>query len=416
MAPHENSEEDFITQYLAYTADTEIPAFFNRWTAIAGLGAFLGRQAYFTHGHTRINPNLYVMLIGSAGTKKSSAIKMCRKLLTTAGYSKFAGEKTSKEKFLLDLAGEELSADILNSNLFGGTDDNTSSEMFIAADEFNVFIGNGNIEFISLLGQLWDFDGSYPVRFKNSKSLDIMNPTISILGGNTPTGFSQAFPPEIIGQGFFSRLLLVYGEPNGNRIPFPSPPCADSTARLVSLLSRIRATVVGHISLEPTAKNLLSKIYTNWGGLGDVRFDSYSNRRFTHLLKLGICISASSVRREITEYDVIRANTILTHTEHLMPKALGEFGKSRNSDVAHKILQILDNGAGIVTFKQIWKEVHSDLTNTSELGDMLNNLNLAGKLQVVKGGFLPLKKAFIEVSDGTVDYSLLLDEERKYVL
>ncbi|MFK5283171.1 hypothetical protein ACI3PL_26730, partial [Lacticaseibacillus paracasei] len=79
----------------------------------------------------------------------------------------------------------------------------TPAESFIAADEFNNFIGLGNTDFISILGELWDYEGVYDYRLKNSKSVFIPYPTISILGGNTPTGFSQAFPPESIGQGFF---------------------------------------------------------------------------------------------------------------------------------------------------------------------------------------------------------------------
>ena len=98
---------DFLSMYLEYTSGTECPVLFNRWSAIAGIGAFLGRGYSLLHGHFPINPNIYCMLMGTPGTRKSTSIKLIKNLLTKAGYETVAADKTSKEKFLVDLAGEE---------------------------------------------------------------------------------------------------------------------------------------------------------------------------------------------------------------------------------------------------------------------------------------------------------------------
>lgn len=411
-----NHSGDFFSMYFEYTRNTECPAFFQRWASIAGIGAFLGRGYNLLHGHFPIYPNTYCMLIGSPGTRKSTSIKLIKSLIAQAGYQNIAADKTTKEKFMMDLAGIDgdtqdtvTSLDALN--IFGDSYDTEDKEIFIAADEFNDFIGNGNIEFISLLGTLWDYNGVYRNRVKNSKSISISNPTVSILGGNTPTGFSLAFPVEILGQGFFSRLLLVYGEPTGKKIPFPIPPDPKHTAYLIEYLTQIKQTASGTALLEPAAKSLLEKIYHQWQGLEDVRFDSYSNRRFTHLLKLCLIVSAARLSNSISEFDVLYANTILAHTEHLMPKALGEFGKSKHSDVVHKIMQMLDATTQILTLREIWKGVHQDLDKITDLSELLRSLTMADKVQAVNGGFLPKKKVLVEISDSMVDYSLLTREE-----
>lgn len=411
------SNDDFFARYFSYTQDTEVPAFFHRWSALAGIGAYLGRSYAFNHGHFNVYPNQYCMLIGNPGTRKSTAIKLMKSLLFKAGYETIAADKTTKEKFLLDLSGiEELegkanSGDLDSINLFGDTDDTIDREMFIAADEFNDFFGNGNIEFISLLGTLWDYNGIYRNRIKNGKSVSICNPTVSILGGNTPTGFSLAFPTEILGQGFFSRLLLVYGEPTGKKITFPKAPDPAQTAELVSYLQGIKYACAGAATLEPTAELLLDKIYRGWGGIDDVRFESYSNRRFTHLLKLCLVVSAASMSKRIRECDVIYANTILAHTEHLMPKALGEFGKAKHSDTVHRIMQVLDAAQTVIGIKDLWKAVVQDLEKMESLSEILRSLVAADKIQAVQGGFLPKRKVLVEVNDGMVDYGLLTREE-----
>lgn len=434
IKPVEPKRDDFLSAYLSYSADTEVPTNFHRWSMLTALGAFLGRQFYFSHGEFDINPNMYTMLIGSPGTRKSTAIKLVKKLIIEAGYSSIAADKTSKEKFLLDLSGDtsnepEYSSEkrkanksdsFLDNNLWGeGSDDDSTlpdRECFIMADELNDFMGNGNIEFISLLGSLWDYNGSYKNRIKSGKSISIKNPTINILAGNTPTGFSLAFPPEILGQGFFSRILLIYGESNGRRITFPTRQSVEATRSIIDYLRIVKAKVVGPAHLSSGASDLLDKIYKSNTGVDDLRFEHYSNRRFPHLVKLCLICAAARISTEITERDVVYANTILKHAEHSMPRALGEFGKSKHGDVSHKIIQLAQGMNSVLTFKEIWRHVSNDLEKMNDLSTLLQNLVAADKLIAVpNGGFLPRRKMLLDTSSDTVDFSLLSIDERRFI-
>lgn len=414
------AREDFISAYFSYVGDTEAPATFHRWSCLSILGAYLGRSYRFHLGHFKVFPNIYCMLMGDAGTRKSTAIKIASGLLRKSGYTSIAAERTTKEKFLLDLAGDTGDTEVSNADKFlesrlFGNGESGPSELFVAADEFNTFVGNGNIEFLSMLGVLWDYDGTFSNRVKNSKSIEIQDPTVSILAGNTPTGFSLAFPIEAIGQGIFSRLVLVHGEKTGKRITFPEAPDAAATTDIINLLQAVKVTSTGIAEITNDAKSALDKIYKSWAGVDDVRFDSYSNRRFTHLLKLCLITSAAALKRTIDLSDVVYANTILTHAEHTMPKALGEFGKSRNSDVAHKVLHILEGADGVISRKVLWKQVHNDLESMTALGDILNNLLLADKILSTNGGYLAKRRILEETGNDLIDFSLLSDEERKYV-
>jgi hypothetical protein len=414
---------DFFSEYIDYTSDTEAPKIFHRWAAISAVGALLGRNFFIPHGHFTVYPNMYCMLLGVPATRKSTAIKIAKKLMRLAGYTSFAVDKTTKEKFILDLAGQDFDpttkeTSILDENLWGPTDEDLASqvvEMYVMADEFNDFFGNNILDFAAFLGNLWDYTGVFENKVKNSSSVKIPNPTISILGGNTPTGFSAAFPPEIIGQGFFSRLLLIYAEPTGKRITFPKEPPAEQTTHLVRRMMDIRATILGKASLTPGAEKLLDKIYTEWKGIDDVRFDSYCNRRLNHLLKL--CLIHAAVKAEtcMTEDTVIYAHTVLCQAEHFMPKALGEFGKAKYADTSHKVISIIEQNLDrITTIKEIWKKVHNDLESMNQLSEILRKLLAAEKIQSFKTGFLPNKKPLTQYLEGTVDFSLLTEDERSF--
>lgn len=419
--------KNLFDTYFQYVDRTEPPLIFHRWSLLSCLGAYLGRQYKLPFGDFNIHPNMYVMLIGDPGTRKSTAIKLSKKVLSSTGYDKFSAERTSKEKFLLDLEGVEgedgavRDTNAAMRNLFG--DDHIGGdprEVFVCADEFNEFVGSGNLEFLSLLGSLWDWDDAmqpFKQRLKTSRSVNIYQPTISILAGNTHAGFAEAFPPQAIGQGFLSRLVLVYGESSGKKITFPERPGDAIKHELADYFAAIRSTVVGEATMTSQARQMLEVIYRTFDGLEDARFKHYSTRRFTHLLKLCLISSAANLRTEIRADDVLFANTLLTFTEHKMPNAMGEFGKAKNSDVAARIMSVLAESKTPLEMQVLWKQVQSDLDRPEDLNKLLHGLLTGGKIQYVARsrtssvqGYLIVRKQLSNKSV-YVDFGLLKESK-----
>lgn len=376
-------------------------------------------------GRFRVFPNQYVMLIGNPGTRKNTAINSVKYLLRDAGYRAFSASKTRKEKFLQDLEtgmmddiGEvkhRTGADVVMKNLFGADDvDDTTGqepkEVMIVAPEFNTFLPAGDLEFLGDLGELWDWDDEktfFKYRLRNAKSVHIFQPTISILSGNTHDGFQQMFPTQAMGQGIIPRFILVHGEPSGKKFTFPSAGDPKLRAEILRCFAQIKEKVTGTIVIREDARKALDIIYRSWHDLEDQRFKHYSTRRFTHLLKLCIICGAARVSRVLEMQDILLANSLLTFTETAMPKALGEFGKSRNSEAANKIMSALYETRKPLKLPELWKMVSQDLEKIADLSNLLVNLQNADKIQVVKGeGFLPKQKP-LDRKLVYVDYNLL---------
>jgi len=414
----ENQGTDFFAKYLQYSGGTEVPQFFNRWAAITGLSAWMGQDAWFQHGNRRIFPNLYVMLIGEPGTRKSTAIKSFTKLMRRAGFNAFSSEKTSKEKFLLDLANGEKDDrhDYLDRDLFGhGNDAETYTPIMIAADEFNDFFSADIYSFVSTLGVLWDWDSPtpYKVSVKHGDSPMIQNPSITILGGNTTTTLCKTFPPELLGQGFFSRVIFVHGSPNGKKIPFPEEKSSEEIEYILNEMGKLKESLKGRFDLAADAKDLLEHIYMKFKGLGDVRFSGYENRRFDHLIKLTQVHAFADCSSSIEVRHVIRANTILTQTEYYMPDAFGHFGMARNSEIVDRVMKVLSNVRKPMTFTDLMGHVHGDVGKLSELSEIVKHLHVVNKIQLVDGGgILPVKRVFEEYDSKALDWSYLTKEER----
>jgi len=416
---------NLFDMYFDFHAETEVPVIYHRWSLITCLSALLAKQCWVPFGAGRIFPNQYVMLIGEPGARKSTGIKLARKLLSASGYKSFAATKTTKEKFLMDLAGlepandEKVSNQSVMENLFGESVAEIPREVFIVADEFNDFMRCCDLEFHSMLGALWDWDDEslhYEQRLKNSQSISIFQPTVTILGGNTHTGFAEMFPPQAIGQGFLSRMLLVFAEPINKKIAWPAVPDPKAYQELIKEVQAIKAVMQGPLTFTPKAKDMLTVLYNGYEGFADVRFTSYFTRRHTHLLKM--CILCAAVNKTLTvgAAEVLLANTILRYTEHFMPKALGEFGKAKNSDVANKLLQFLSKTYKPTDIPELWKQVSSDLDRQEDLAKLLDGLRTAGKIQWIPKsnsnpqGYLMIRKP-LGSSQIYTDYSLLREHQ-----
>lgn len=391
------AQTDFFSEYMKYSDGNEVHKVYHRWSAITGLGALLERNVFYPFGTSCIYPNLYVMFMGITGARKTTAINMIVKVLREAGYSTFAAEKTSKEKFLMDLGKQGVSDD---DALFGANTGKVTP-ILVAAGEANDFFGINNTDFLSILGSLWECPDKYENKIKTGPSDWINGPTISILSANTPTNFTLAFPPAIVGQGFFGRLLLIHGEPAGVKIRKPKRPSPEETAYIVEILRTIRSSIFGELECTSAADKLLDDIYDQYNPPVDHRFEAYFSRRYTMLMKICMIVAAGKLEREITESTVVQANTYLTFAEQYMSKALGEFGKSKDSDVTHKVLKVIEESTLPMTVKDIFKQVHQDLDGgMPSLGKILQNLSFADKIQSVHtgniAGWLPKREVINE--------------------
>lgn len=409
---------DFFKYYLDYTSGTEVPAHANRWSGIGMLGAWLGRDVHVKFGSAKLYANQYIMLLGEAGSKKSTAIKTAKRTLKAAGYETFSAEKISKEKFLEELAKEQSATpysgmnNILDNQLWGEIDESDYRQVWICADEFNDFFANNILEFASTLGVLWDYEGKYENQVKHGASVVIPNPTVSILSGNTPTTFSGTFPVEAVGQGFFSRILAVHIKGSGRRITRPREPSEDETKELVDRLLAIKNYHSGEVIITEISWVLIDKIYQSWKPIPDSRFESYSNRRLTHLIKISLIHAASRLSQTIDPIDIRRANTVLDYTEHYMPDAFGEFGTARNSGMTHKILKELEMSGELMNIHDLWSKMQLDFDKLETYQSHVMGMVQAGKLQMLGDKVLPMKRALKTPVNEFLDYRYMSDEER----
>lgn len=408
--------KDFFTAYLDYTDldNSEAPAIYHRWVCASIIGALKGRSVYFPFGHSMIYPNQYIMLMGPPASKKGTAMGVGKSLLKKVGYTRFAADRTSKEAFLKGMRQFETDSPAAVNELEALVFD-APSESYICAGEFVDFIGQGDTGFMMSLTNMWDNLPEYRHPKITGRDILVDKPTINLLGGSTPTTFSLAFPPEAIGTGFLSRVILVHTEESGNKVAWPEEPDPLFTELLVKHLAEIKE-LKGALVLGKGVKVLGAEIYKKAVLVEDPRFAHYNSRRHIHLIKLASIMAVADLSLEITEKHYIRANTMLAMAEARMPKALGEFGASKYSGIASKILEFLRKKTIPQNTSDLWKAFPNELNKPSDLAEVLVNLKGAEKIQIItikgKTGYLIHEKPVITWAPEFLDTGWLTSQER----
>lgn len=408
--------DDFVSSYmrLCNLEHSEAPAIYHRWTCMSILGAYMARNIWINFGVGPIYPNQYIMLMGSPGTRKGSAMSIGKAVLKHAGFNRFSASKTSKERFIMDLKQYDINPTDGIADLEEFVAD-APAESYVYATEFTDFIGQGNMDFVTLLTNLWDNLDEYKHPKIQGKSVIAHKPTINMLGANTPEGFALAFPPEALGNGFLSRVILLHADVTGKRIAWPEPLDELQVVSLAQRLKEAREEVAGEIVVSKEAKEFGKEIYANEVPVEDPRFSHYQQRRYIHLLKMSCLLAAVDFSKTIKEIHIKRANTMLAAAEQHMGKALGEFGASKNSVIAGKILSYLATCKLPQSPTDLFKIVSRDISKMTDLAEVLTNLKSSERVQTVqikgKSGYMPLHKPKKEWAEHLIDKSWLTFDE-----
>lgn len=405
--------KDFYEEYFSYVGDTESPRLYHRWAAVSLVSALLGRSVWLPFGHDNTYPNMYIMLVGNPGARKGSALKPASNALKLIDFKRLAPNRLSPERFLSEMQSLNSLVEIEGIEL-EALNFSTPSEIYVVAEEFGDFI-RGNIDFVRLLTNMWDNLPFYKHPKLHGKNVYVHEPTVNIIGATTQQDMAITIPLESVGQGFLSRFILVYGEPTGVKITIPLAVTQERKENIGKLLTNIKEQVHGQISLNDTSLNLLDRMYKNYTDIDDFRFKHYNTRRFSHLLKLAIVFCAMDLSTILLPSHILHANTLLNATEQRMSKALGEFGKSRNSDVANNVMEIIKTTKKPISLRELWKNVAQDLNKLEDLVEIIKSLEGAEKIQRKelngRWGYLPLQKREDRWSDDLLCKDFLTLEE-----
>jgi hypothetical protein len=204
-----------------YFRDFESPAHFITWPFLFMVASCLGRKVHLQELNVGIFPNIYPIIVGPPGVGKSFPTNIMTKVL--ASLTEIARDgKTPQATVCITPSCVTLEAlyDFIEAATRAveappksGKFYHHASVSFALGDEMGLLFKNKDAtnDLISFL--IAGFDcGSFDYKTKKSGSATIKNMCINFLGCCTPTWMARSMSSDMIGEGFASRCIFIWGE------------------------------------------------------------------------------------------------------------------------------------------------------------------------------------------------------------
>lgn len=327
----------WLTSYMEFTHHSEAPDLFHFWAGVSAIAGALRRRVWIDMRHFQWTPNFYIIFVAPAGIiSKSTTASISMRLLKKVPGVNFGPNSLTWQSLTVALE-EALELVEITPSQF-----HPMSCLTISSSELGSLINPQDREFIDVLVDLWDSQiGVWKRTTKTQGDNAIENPWLNIIGCTTPAWLRENVPEYMIGGGFASRCVFVYGEKKRKLVPYPglegTPAGSRSLEEALVLDLCDIANMKGEYRLTPEARAWGETWYEqHWAKrplhLASERFGGYMARKQTHMHKLAMVLAASeSSRLSIEKSHLELASHFVSALEPEMLKIFQHIGMSETT-------------------------------------------------------------------------------------
>lgn len=326
----------FLSDYRLYTSGNEAPPTYHTFSSLVALSSIVSRKVWVDMDYYSIYPNLYVVLVGPPGARKSSAMNTTKFLMRQLKNIPFSGECISKEKLIIDMNEAEQVIEGLPE------DRRVISPMTICVTELSEFLQISAAGMIGFLTDVYDQD-IYEHKTKNKGTVIINGPFLNLLACTTPSWITMYLRTDIISGGFSRRALFVYETEKAGRIAFPviTPEARAAWGRVIDAAQR-HSKLKGPFKWTREAKEFYRKWYESLVIPNDENTVGYYETKHIQLLKVAMLIAISE--DEVLELRVSHLEAglkILGLVEQNLGRVFEGMGRNDLNSSATKLLEVL---------------------------------------------------------------------------
>lgn len=190
----------WLDDLLDHTAEVESPRSWVLWAALASIAAIKHRDVWLDKQAYKLYPNLYVMLMGKSGLRKSFPIYCARTFVAGVGNTRVIDGQVSIQGMIKDLS--------LTASSNNGKPMITTARCILLGTEFSDLIID-DPSAIKTLTNLYDNPFEWKRMLRNSDPEVLKEPSITLLGASNEELFRDYIPEYAYKGGFVGRLLIV---------------------------------------------------------------------------------------------------------------------------------------------------------------------------------------------------------------
>ena len=326
----------FLKSYRDYVSGTEAHPTYHTFAALVALSSIIGRRVWIDQGIFEVVPNLYVVLVGPSGNRKTSAMTPAKNLIRELGLP-FSAECVTKEKLVLDIYAQERIIKDLPDEYKAGFE--VYSPMTCMVTELSEFLGAGGLGMINFLVTIYD-QRVYDIRTKNKGDTLIRGPYLSLLACTTPDWITIYLRQDVISGGFSRRAIFVLETAKSGRIAFPTiTPAMDQAWKDLVAYSKLLLTVRGPFTWTDEARSFYERWYMSLIIPTDPTLAGYYESKHIQLLKIAMLLSLSEgTSLVLTRRDLEFGLELLGLAEVNMSRVFSGMGRNELNPIANKII------------------------------------------------------------------------------
>lgn len=370
---------NFFSFYEDYVKDTEPPPNFHAWSAISAISAFLGKKCYIPQGHFTVFPNLYVVLVGDPGTRKSTAMNIAKKLVRLIPEVPIAPESSTREALIDDMANNKVVASLHNRDV-----SYWQSSAFVT--EMQEFLGGKHINqsMVGFLTAIWD-EPVFKERTRKGGEVVIHNPYFSMLGCCTPEWMNTKLKQDVITDGFSRRTIFALESELNCLNPWPAstPDQIENLAKMEIEARRI-FDISGTFDMTKPAREYYDEKYRSTREEAkkfSEKVQNYFTSKHILALKIAMCLSAGVSSHRIISSQIIKlAFKFLEQSERSLDQVFSGVGRNELKAHADKVYsRICEAGENGLTERELLASSYDDV-NMMEFKEILETLQRQGKI------------------------------------
>lgn len=331
----------FLKNYRIFASGNEANPVYHTFSALSALSAITQRRIWIDQGYFKIFPNLYIVLVGPAGGRKTTAMDIAANLIEKLGNVPYTTDCVTKEKLIMDIRAEERAIEHM-PEIYKKEGLGVVSPTALFLTELSDFLGPSSVGMINFLTAVYDRQ-TYTYKTKNKGAEKLLGPYLTILACTTPEWITTYLRSDVISGGFSRRTLFVYEWEEGRRIPWPTvtPDMIIAWEETLTHARRLQK-LTGPMKWDDAARRFYEDWYVNLKIPNDDTVRGYYKSKHIQLLKVAMLLSLSEsddmvLRREHLEFGL----DLLKMAEANLVKVFQGMGRNELHAIANKALDYI---------------------------------------------------------------------------
>jgi hypothetical protein len=371
----------FLRDFMEYNSGNECPRPYVLWTGYGLLSAAMGRRIRLEVDWLYITPDLYILIIGDTGSKKTAAMDIGLDILRRAVPDiSLSGDNETYQGIITYLDSD-------NSTRFyaNGTGQPLSYKPYcIFASELMDYLQLNPVAMVTFLTGVYGRK-AYIYRLKNEDRV-LENPYVMMCACSTPTWLTDQIKAKQFAEGYGRRSIIACGAKVVRKQPIMTPEHRVAGERCVERLKQC-LRICGPMLPTKEAIEWFWKWYTALKDPEDFFIKNWYSTLNINLLKVAMLTSVSERDDRVITLDHMQLSLeLLREVEKNLPMVTERLGRSEIVEPAIRLKDTLRNNGGKMLEKELKMTTLKNFKNTLEQWQVFEWLKQTGQIAAVPEG------------------------------